>query len=366
MTRRAFAILLFACVAAALFTGISGGLVRVGVAWPLSVQADWAARAALDHAAFMICAFMGTMIALERAVALKEAWAWMAPVLSAIAGLLLAVAGHGAAGWLLAAAALVFVAANAAIVAKQRAGHTVLLLAGSMCWLAGNVLFAAGLGAREIEPWWFAFLVMTVAAERLEMTRLTRRTPAASGSLYAIMALLLIGCAAAASAPSFACILYGTSLLLLAAWFVRYDIARRTVHAAGLTRYMAACLLGGYAWLAISGLAWIATALGAPARDTAIHALGLGFLLSMVLGHAPVILPAVARVKVLFGGWFYAPLVLLHASLALRLAGGAFDFTWKRSGAETNALTIALFALVVLGSALAWRLRHGERRARRT
>jgi hypothetical protein len=29
-------------------------------------------------------------------------------------------------------------------------------------------------------------------------------------------------------------------------------------------------------------------------RDAALHGLGLGFLFSMMLGHAPVILPAVA------------------------------------------------------------------------
>lgn len=109
----------------------------------------------------------------------------------------------------------------------------------------------------------------------------------------------------------------GAALLALALWLACFDIARRTLRAPGLRRYMAVCLLARYAWLAVGGAAWAAMAQGAPARDAAFHALGLGFAMSMVMAHAPVILPALARVKVEFGGAFYLPLGLLHASLAL-------------------------------------------------
>ena len=120
----------------------------------------------------------------------------------------------------------------------------------------------------------------------------------------------------------------------------------------------------GYAWLAVAGAAWIATALGLPLRDVALHALGLGFIFSMMMGHAPVILPAVARVKLQFGGFFYVPLAALHASLAVRLLWGAADFA-ARAGATFNAAAIALFAATVVGAAVAWRIKH-TRRARRT
>jgi hypothetical protein len=132
------------------------------------------------------------------------------------------------------------------------------------------------------------------------------------------------------------------------------------VRAGGLSRYMAVCLLAGYGWLAIGGLAWAATAAGLPARDTALHALGLGFIFSMILGHAPVILPAITRVKLLFGGFFYVPLAALHLSLLLRLAGGWTDPHWRAQGALFNALAIALFAATAAGAALAWRRRHGR------
>jgi hypothetical protein len=207
--------------------------------------------------------------------------------------------------------------------------------------------------------------VTTIAAERLEMTRLMRRRPGAQASLVAILCLLAAGAAASALPGPAGGLAFGAALLALAAWLLVFDIARRTVRADGLPRYMAACLLGGYAWLGVAGLAWAAAALGLPARDTALHALGLGFIASMMMGHAPVILPAVARVKLLFGPFFYLPLAALHASLLLRLGLGVSSFEWRAWGALANALALALFALTAAGAALAWRHRHRVRGTRK-
>ena len=76
----------------------------------------------------------------------------------------------------------------------------------------------------------------------------------------------------------------------------------------------------------------------------------------------PVILPAVAGVKLQFGKVFYLPLLALHLSLAVRLAGGAADFHLRAQGALFNALAIVLFAATAVGAALAWRQRQGPRR----
>ena len=81
------------------------------------------------------------------------------------------------------------------------------------------------------------------------------------------------------------------------------------------------------------------------------------------MGHAPVILPAVAGMKLHFGFWFCLPLLALQASLLLRLAGGIGHPALRALGAlgalgaELNAATLALSAATALGSAIAWRLR---------
>jgi len=56
--------------------------------------------------------------------------------------------------------------------------------------------------------------------------------------------------------------------------------------------------------------------------DAAVHAVFFGYAMSMVLGHAPVILPAVLRVRLPHHRRDYAILALLHASFAMRILGG--------------------------------------------
>ena len=350
---------LLAMVAAALIAGLVGGLLRAGVALPAA--GAWVGEAVVAHAFLMISAFMGTVIGIERAVAVRKGFAYAAPLASGAAGLL-TLAGATAIGQGSAVlAGAVFVAVNLLVVARQRAAHTVLLLIGALAWLVGNLLFALAARPEAVVPWWFCFLVLTIAAERLEMTRLMKRRNGAPQALYAILGAMLLGAAVSGVWSSAGGVLFGASLLGLAAWLSGFDIARRTVAAEGLSRYMALCLLLGYFWLAISGAAWIATALGLPWRDAALHALALGFVFSMMLGHAPVILPAVARVKLLFGPVFYVPLALLHGSLAVRLLQAHFDVRVLAKAAAGNAFAILLFAATVAGSAIAWRLKHRAR-----
>ena len=345
-------------VASLLVSGVIGGLLRAGVAVPVPIRSVWPGQAVLAHAFLMICAFMGTVIGIERAVAVKARAAFAAPVFSALAGVSMLAGASAPATWLAVLASLAFIAVNMAVVSRQKAAHTLLLLTGATAWLVGNLLLALGSQAAAVVPWWFSFLVLTIAAERLEMTRLMRRRSGAAPALYVCLGLMLAGSAAFAVSPVWGGWLYGLSLAGLSMWLVIFDIARRTISSLGLSRYMAVCLLLGYAWLAVAGLAWIATSLGYAARDVALHALGLGFIFSMMLGHAPVILPALARVKLLFGGFFYVPLALLHISLALRLFFGPFDFALLGAGALGNAAAIAFFAATMVGSALAWRAKH--------
>jgi len=344
---------LIGLVAASLVAAIVGGLLRAGVGSQLLQVGDVANRALVAHAALMLSAFLGTAISIERAVALKARWSYLAPIGSGTAGLLLLSGAPEAGGWIAAAAAFVFVAVNVALALRQWASHSALLLLGSTAWLVGNLLFA--LGQSDLSPltWWFAFVILTIAAERLEMTRLMRLQRAAGPLLRLIVVALLLGAALSAATPRAGGVLFGSALLALSVWLARFDVARRTIHAHGLSRYMAVCLLTGYVWLGSAGIAWVGMSLGYPSRDWALHGLGLGFIVSMMMGHAPVILPAVARIKLRFGPWFYVPVLLLHGSLLLRLAGGAIAPELRTVGAAANAAAVGVFALTLLASALA-------------
>lgn len=352
LPRLAFALL----VASSLLAAVAGGLLRAGSTWPLLHGSVLLSQAAAAHAALMLSGFLGTVIAIERAVAVKLRWAFVAPAASGGSGLLLLAGWLDWAALLGVIAAAVSVAVHAVVLRRQRAGHTALLVVASFAWLIGNLQFAAGQGVHAALPWWFLLPVLTIAAERLEMTRLTRRHALALPLLQGVVAALLCGAALSSAAVASGGVVFGLALFALALWFGVFDIARRTLFAQGLARYMAVCLLLGYAWLAVAGLAWAGVALGQPWRDLALHALGLGFILSMVMGHAPVILPAVARVKLLFGPWFYVPLLALHGSLLLRLLGGLVQAQMRTLGAELNAAALALFIATVVGAAIAWRV----------
>ena len=329
-------LLLLLSAAACLALGVAGGLARLG----LPVQAP---SAAAFHGAIMISGFLGTVISLERAVALGNRWAYAAPLAAAL-GTLLPLAGFHAVGialWL--AAPLLLLVASIAIARRQPEAHTVLLAIAAGAWGIGNAIYATRFtGAAP--AWWFAFLVLTIAAERLEMTRLTRRPPAALPAFLAIVALLIAAACLSLGGGRVGPIAYGAALFALAAWLALYDIARRTVRTQGFARYAAVALLSGYAWLAVAGIAW---ALG-DSRDVALHALGLGFVFSMILAHAPLIVPVVLRRKLAYVPFFYVPLALLHLSLLWRFVPGAADAGMRAAAGVMNAAAIVLFAVTVV------------------
>ena len=339
-----------------LVVGVGAGLARLGVAVPAA-----AASAAALHGPLMIGAFLGTVIALERAVALGRPWAYAGPLLAGTGGVAAILGAPGAGAWLLFAGSVALTAASVAIFVRQRALFTATLAAGAACWCAGNALWAAGGAAHEVVTWWLAFPILTIAGERLELSRFLPPSPVARRVFVAIVLVMAVALAGNATAGWSASAL-GVALVLLALWLLKQDIARRTVRGAGLTRYIAVCLLTGYAWLAVGGAVVAATASLAPgtrAYDVAVHALALGFVFAMIFGHAPVIFPAVLRVTMRYTPAFYAPLALLHVSLAVRVAGDAADrLDWTRAGALGNAAAIALFIATALTAV--WR--GGRRR----
>jgi hypothetical protein len=195
--------------------------------------------------------------------------------------------------------------------------------------------------------WWLNFLVLTIAAERLELGRLARRPPSSQVTFAIVIALLLVGSArgelAAGAAPFTAAGLLGCS-----AWLLRHDIARRTIHLAGQPRFAAFSILAGHVWLALAGILLLAAPPGAMAfsYDAAVHAITIGFVLSMIFGHAPIILLAVLGIRLRYGGFAYAPLALLHASVALRVGSDLLEWIDLRA-ASGIATVVALLGYAV-------------------
>jgi len=338
---------------AALVAGLDAGLARLGWALPFP-------DLAMVHGPLMVCGFFGTVIAIERAVALNRVWAYAAPALSAAGGLLL-IAGRVETGAVaLAAGAVVFALVALVVAGRQKALFTAVMAVGAITWAIGAIAWAAGAEVPEVVPLWAAFLVLTIAGERIELSRFLPPWRGRGFAVLVPLALLCGGAVLAALGREPAWPLAGAGLLLLTAWCLRSDIARRTIRQTGLTRYVAIAILSGYGWLAVSGLLALGLAVGetGPLFDAALHSLFVGFVFAMVFGHAPVILPAVLKVKVPFRPVFYAPLALLHLSLATRILGDLADWPDVRAdGGLLGAVAIVAFmALVATMAAMASKL----------
>jgi hypothetical protein len=337
---------------AALVIGSLAGLARLGVEVPALAQAQ-----AGGHGALMVAAFFGTVISLERAVALRRLWPYVGPLSAGLGGLALLA---GTPAWvppaLFALGGAVLTGASGLVLRQQPALYTVTLALGALGWLAGHVVWLASGDPAAAVPFWIAFLVLTIAGERLELTRFLPPRLAASTLFAGLLTLVVVTTSLTAAGDLTGARAFGLGLLGLAVWLLRYDIARQTVHQTGLTRFVAVCLLSGYAWLAVGGLLGLAGAFGTvqPWRDAALHAVFLGFVFAMVIGHAPIIFPAVMRVKIPYHPVFYLPLAALHLSVLARVAGGLAEIWPLRQGAAiANGVALLVFVLTLL-SRVVW------------
>jgi hypothetical protein len=339
-----------------LLAGLWAALVRLGLAVPAGINSLPQA-----HGPLMTLGFLGTFIALERAVALGQPWGYLAPVAAGAGGLAVAAGAPGGIGEaLLGCGGLVLVAIFIAVHRIQPSLHNGVLTSGAVCWVVADGLWLAGWDISRFVPWLVGFLVLTIAGERLELSRMTGTSRLgrllAGGAVAVFAAGLLASLAPGAAAAAHGepvpvgIRVTGAGLIALAAWLARYDIARRTVRGHGVTRYMAVALLTGYVWLAIAGGLWAGMGQMADgsAYDAELHSIFLGFVMSMIFAHAPVIVPSVLGRPLPYRWFLYVPLILLQVSLALRLAGGdwAGNIDAWQWGGSLNEIAILLFLVM--------------------
>lgn len=313
------------------------------------------------HGVIMVLGFLGTLIALERAVASRARWAYVAPSLSGAATFVLVAGGTTEfAGVLLTIAGGVVVSVHSVAVRRHREAHLLLMAAGALLWVVAAGLWTLGQHAARLSPLLAGFLVLTIVGERLELSRLRVPTASARQPLVAAAGLFVIGVATTLVDWSTGVVVAGVGLLAQSAWLAHHDIARVTIRRDGVARYAAACVLAAYVWLGVGGLLWVALgmAVGGPlVLDASLHAVFLGFVMSMVMGHAPIILPAVLRTPLQHRPNAWLPLVILHGSVVARVAADLAGSTWLRGwAAHANVTALLLFVLVSA---------TGVRRARR-
>jgi hypothetical protein len=352
---------LMALAMLALLAALWAALVRLGWGLPY-IRPDFA----LAHGPLMVCGFLGTLISLERAVALDHRAAYLAPLLTGLGSLLLIVGiGKAVGPALIVLGSMALVLVFAAIIERQTAPFTITMGLGALAWFVGNGLWLDGVAITEMFFWWAAFLVLTIVGERLELSRMRGPSQRSRREFLLSLALYLAGIALTFRDYDTGLRLIGAGMIAFAVWLFRYDVARRTVHQSGLTRFIAVSLLSGYAWLGIGGGLWLWSPDTANLLqyDAMLHSLFLGFIFSMIFAHAPIIFPAVLGGALPYNRAFYAHLLLLHLSLLLRVGGDLFDsFAPYQWGGMLNAAALLIFVANTAAAAMRGASTHRSRR----
>lgn len=338
--------------ALALLAGLDAALLLLGLPAPVTNE-----RLPQVHGVVLVLGFVGTLIALERATALGRWIGFAAPALLGTGAVMLVIDAVP-----LPVGKMVLVAGSAAFTVlylplwrRQRdaALLTQLLAAGLGC--AAAILWLGDVPVTRLMPWLIAFVVLTIAAERVELARITMGAGAGGRLLLAAWATTAALVVSLINADAGAMLL-GAVLAVLTVWLLRHDVARKTITARGVTRFMAACMLAGYAWLGVASVILLfGHPVGQPAYDAVLHAVFLGFTISMIMAHATTILPAVLRITLPYRALMWVPMLLLHAGLILRIGFGdglGGHAAWQLGGL-LNIVALLLFLLVALGSAIA-------------
>src|SRR5215510_6186419 len=336
---------LIALAGVSLLFGLWAGTVRLGWALPAPSESF-----IVYHGPLMIIGFLGSLIGLERAVALDRVWPYGIPMLSAVSALSALV---GLPGQLSSppavSASLLLTAVFFALYRQYHSEHFVIMGLSAFAWLVGNIIWFENFALFHAVPWWAGFLVLMIAGERLELSRLRRPSATIRVIFHVSVAIVLMGLVLSILELHAGVRIAGLGLLAIALWLLRYDLAWHSAQQAGLPRYMAVCLIAGYLWLAVGGILWLLFAKffsAGPRYDAMLHTIFLGFVFSMIFAHAPIILPTITGMALPFRNSFYLHAGLLHISLLLRVLG---DLRLCRSlqqwGGLLNTLTILLFLI---------------------
>lgn len=353
VTERATRALPTALGVAALLAGLWTSLSRLGF------QAEGVDP--LNHGPLMVGGFVGTIIALERAVALAKPWGYLSPALGALSALLLlSSVSYQAAAVPLFLSSLALLAMFAVFIKRGPTDFTAIMALGAVAWAAGNALLLLGSPIPHVVPWWAGFLLLTIAGERIELSRLRPRSRRAQRITVGLVTVYLMSLGLTLWDQDLGIRAGGVAVVALAASLFHGDVARTTRKGTGVARFSAYSILLGYFWLVLSGVlgAAFGQTLGGLRYDAWTHTFFVGFVLGMIMAHAPIILPAVARVSIKFTPFLYVPVGLLHLSLALRVAADlALSYTGRQWTGLLNVVAVLLYAGTIAWSALQARRR---------
>lgn len=322
----------------ALISGLHGGLLR------LDISVHWLPQAAAFHALLLIGGFLGSLITLERSF--NSNWRWLSALNAFSIPLLLINQPIYAVG---------INAISGALLSMQLSTHyrqhgTVVQLwmaTASLLWLGGSLIYLLGGNVAAAVPWWIAFLLITIVAERLELSKFLPTPKTAKNWLNSLLSVYVFSLLL--PFHSLSSMLQAVLAILIAGWLLRYDMARRSIRRPGQFRYIGIGLMTGYLWLGCFGTSILLSNGFEGFYEFILHSFFLGFVFSMIWAHAPVLLPSILGYKVQL---YYSPLIAAWLLFQISLIGRLYAIVAEQDQLRRwmglmNASALFLFFLTI-------------------
>jgi len=296
-----------------LLIGIYTGWLRMGWQYP-------AVPGLGEHGAIMIGSFLGTVVILERVITMKRKIIFIIPFINALSILFFLIDRYKIGYLCLLAGSLGLTGIMFYYTLKFREYHNYLMLLGALCLVAGNLFLIMILRYPESTTWWISFFLLTITAERLE---LSRYLPVSERRKYILIILLLIFVIGIILPfHSYGKYISASAMFLTALWLLTNDLALKALKKEGVFRYTALLLISGYLWLFVTGVFFVINSQSNYTYDAGLHSFFLGFVFSMIFAHAPIILPGITQMNIKpYHRFLYFWFILLQLSILLRLAG---------------------------------------------
>jgi len=277
---------------------------RVG--WELPIP-----TVAAKHGFYMVSGLFGTLISFERTLILKNKLWLSIPLLSifSVAGVFLAYESIGFAAQ--ASAALMLSVLYFVQWRRYKEVFLLVLSLSGLAWMISGVTLMAGKGFTSSSIWLILFLLYTIVAERLELSKFIA-TPTWAKPVLLVLFILLF---AAQAVPFHWGTSYITGVLIAATgfWLLQFDMATKNLNKSGFFYFTGSTLYSGFVWLMISGVLMALPLQTFYHYDAMLHAFFIGFAFSMIYAHAPIIFPALLKKqKSPFHKVLYVPVWATH------------------------------------------------------
>jgi hypothetical protein len=298
-----------------LLSGLWSGLHRIG--WDIN-----SFPLAPHHGAIMVGGFLGTLISFEKIIPLKKKGLYVIPIFSALSLVFFFFGQPKIAMCVLVVASTALSLVFLYYFRQQRSVIYVLMFIGAMCWFIGNVLVLTKSFYPLAFPWWAAFALFIIAAERLELMKFLPVKQL--NKIMFVLFLLSFLAGVLFSFHGIGNLICGFALIATSVWLMRNDVIGINIKKVGLPKFVAIALCTGYTAMLMTGIFFFSLSDQWLNYDAIVHTFFLGFVFSMIFAHGPMILPGVMGISATpFSKVFYVWLAVLQLSWLLRIFADA-------------------------------------------